>query len=84
MNLTRHAEKRFQQRGFKKPYLDLLLKYGKISRKPGDVMEVKITKKEISRITQELNRLIRQLSNIKNKAILIDPDTNTIITAYNR
>jgi hypothetical protein len=84
MNLTKHASKRTQQRGFKKGYLDLLIKYGKQTRKPGNVLEIKVTKKEIYRITQELCILKRQLSNIRNKAILIDPNTNTIITAYNR
>jgi len=83
MNITRHANKRIQQRGFKKEYLELLLKYGDYKRKPGNVMEVRITKKEISRITQDINVLKRKLLNLKNKRILVDQSMNTIITAYN-
>ena len=82
MNLTLHASKRLRQRGIREDCLNLLLEYGKPKRKVGNVTELKLNKKDISDITHELKRLIRKLSAVKNKAILIDETSNTIITAY--
>ena len=83
MELSNHAIKRMKQRGFLKDHIELILEHGKAKRKPGDVLEIKLHKKDINQVIQCLKKTIQMLSKCKNKAILIDGSSETIITTYN-
>lgn len=82
MQLTYHANKRMRQRGFLRDHIDMLLKYGKSERKPGNVLEIKLSQKNRSQIIENLKKTIRLISKCRNKAILIDTSGEIIITAY--
>ena len=81
--ITKHAEQRRQQRGFKLSYINLILKYGKMKYKPGNCFEYKIFKKDIEYIIQKSKRIIQDLDKCCKKAILVDETHNKIITMYN-
>lgn len=87
MEKTRHATIRFQQRGFQNNHIDLIVKYGIEKKKPGNVIEFRLSKKGIIRAINEAHkkykRTIQDLDKCKNKGVLYDPETNTIITVYN-
>ena len=81
--ISKHAEQRLQQRGFKLSYINLILKYGKIEYKPGNCFEYKIFKKDIEYIIQKSKQIIQDLDKCYKKANLVDQTHKTIITMYN-
>jgi len=81
--ITKHAEQRRQQRGFKYRYINLILKYGEIKHKPGNCCEYKIFRKDIGHIKKKSKRIIQDLDKCCKKAILVDGTHNKIITMYN-
>ena len=81
--ITSHAEQRLQQRGFKFNYIDLILKYGKMTYKPGNCFEYKIFKKDIENIIKKSKQIIQDIDKCRTKAILVDETHNKIITVYN-
>ena len=83
MQITRHANRRIQQRGFRKRQLELILEYGSVKRKKGNAYEIGLTVKEIEQLIQNSKRIIQTASKCKNKAVLVDSDMGTIITVYN-
>lgn len=83
-NLTKHAEQRLQQRGFKFKHISLILEFGEVKHKPGNCLEYKIFKKDIKRIqTKKSSQSIQIIDKCCNKAILVDEKHNTLITMYN-
>lgn len=84
INMTAHAFSRKTQRGFKSEYIQLILDHGSAKKKPGGVIELAITRKQLIEIEQEYKRTISILSKIVGKkAILVDEGSATIITMYN-
>ena len=81
--ITKHAEQRRQQRGFKLSYINLILKYGKIKNKPGKCFEYKIFKKDIDDMVKKSKQITQDLDKCCKKAILVDSAHHTIITMYN-
>lgn len=74
---TRHANERLTQRGFKSIQIKLIELFGEHRRLPGDVFEVAMTNKAIKRVIQELDK-------IKGRALVIDTNNQTMITAYKK
>ena len=80
MNLSKHAKKRVNQRGFSNSTLNIILKYGSVKRAPGGARSVFFGKKEYQKIVSELKKTIQLMERAKNgKLIIID---DHIITAY--
>ena len=80
--MTKHAVNRSQQRGLRKELIDLILEYGTPEYRPGDVLEFKISKRERSRLITHLKRLTKAVENCSNKAVLVNPQKDSIITVY--
>jgi hypothetical protein len=76
MKLTRHAAVRGQQRGFQANDINLILGFGTPVRRPGNVTEYRMTRKDAKRLVQASHR-------ITNKAVLIDAAEETIVTVMN-
>jgi len=76
MKLTKHAIKRFRQRGFQARDEYIIRYFGTGYRRQGDAVEYRMTEKDRKRIIQRLDKL-------RNKAILIDLKVDEIITVYN-
>jgi len=74
MELTGHANKRSQQRGFQKGDIELIMNFGTPVTRPGNAVEFQMRRKNIKHIVQALDR-------ISHKAVLINQEK--VITVYN-
>lgn len=75
MNITKHAEKRCQQRGIKVNLLDFIYSLGAKVDEDSEAVKIQITNKIRSEI-------IKLLDYSKNKILVVDKNQGTIITAY--
>ncbi len=75
LRLTRHAERRIQQRGLRETDIALILQYG---AEAGSGYMVR--RKDVARLEQELKRLLSKLERLVGK--LVVADGGTVITAY--
>ena len=80
MKKTKHADKRFQQRGFSGFTLDLILKYGKCIQAPGGAIKIFFGNREYQSAVGEFKRAIQLLDKAKGGNIIIEG--NSIITGY--
>ena len=80
MELTRHAEKRKNQRGFSKFTIDIILKNGCMRPAPGGTKQIFFGKKEHQQVVSELKRAIQLLDRAKNGSLIIDNES--VITIY--
>ena len=83
MRISYHGIIRGQQRAISNRAIDLILNFGTTERKPGNVLEYRILKKDKDKIIGSLRRLIRAMDKIEHKAILVNQDEEVVITAYN-
>jgi len=83
MQISRHASIRQQQRAIPENYIDLILQYGTPQKKPGEALEYRILEKEKNLIIGHLKQLIQKLDKCAKKAILVNANTQEIITVYN-
>jgi len=83
MNLSEHALARGKQRGVNFDLIDLILEHGSEERKPGGAVEIRINKRDRTRMVADLKRRLRVIERTAGKAVLM-ADDGTIITVYNR
>ena len=81
--MTKHANMRAQQRGFLPTIINLILMHGTPVKKPGDVLEFSIRKKNILYLTSEDELNIQQLEKARGKAVLMNAQTGLVLTVYN-
>ena len=88
MKKTLHAIKRSQQRGIQNNQIELIMKHGTGVRKPGNVIEFRLFKKDMNKAReqtyQDYKQKLQALDKCRNKAVLLDPDSGVIITTYIR
>jgi len=72
--LTKHAEKRMQQRGIPLNIVEFLHFYGEPVKKPGKVLEYRIEKGLANSMIRDLKRMINRNAKARSKVILIDKD----------
>ena len=82
MDMTKHAEMRSQQRGILPDAIDLIVQFGRPTRKPGNVLEFRLDRRDRGRIITHLKRQIQSIDKTLNKAVLVDAEKQEIITAY--
>lgn len=80
MMLTKHASKRYQQRGFSKQIIDIVLDKGKQQFAPGGATKVFLGKKESQAVITELKKAIQIMDKAKNSTLIIEG--NLILTVY--
>jgi len=83
MHMTKHADIRAQQRGFKPTLINLILMHGTPVKKSGDVLEFSIRKKNMLYLTSDDELNIHQLEKAQGKAVLMNPQTGLVLTVYN-
>jgi len=83
MKISNHANKRSQQRGIPKDYIEIILRYGTPVRRQGDTLEYRLHKKDKDRIVSHLKQLIQSIDKCTNKAVLVDSNLEEIVTVYN-
>jgi hypothetical protein len=76
MELSRHASVRKQQRGFQADDIDLITRFGTPVKRPGNVVEYRMTQKQKKHLIQALDR-------VEKKAVLLRDNEETILTLYN-
>ena len=82
MKLTRHAECRFQQRGFSNLILEIILQNGRSINAPGGATNLYFGKKESQKVITELKKVIKLIERAKNRSLIIHDEE--IITVYNQ
>ena len=82
MRINPQAAVRARQRGIPHNIIQIILDYGQPVRKSGNVWEYRLGKREKSRLIGELKQLIQSLDKCTRKALVLDPDTDEIITVY--
>ena len=79
-SITKHAEKRFRQRGLSKDFINLIEKYGHISHVPGGAIKIILTRKKKNKIIKELNKFKRRIEKASG-TIIIEKDSY-VLTGY--
>lgn len=83
MQVSQHAAVRSQQRGISSDCIDLIIDLGAAEKRPGGALEYKLRKKDKEKLIMYYKHKIHILNKAGVKAILINGDTEEIITAYN-
>ena len=84
MNLSNHCLTRCKQRGIKQSNIELILSFGSKIRKPGGVFEYYISNKDRQEAIQFFKRCIQSLDKLNGKAVIVNEDSEQIITAYHK
>jgi IS1 family transposase len=74
-NLTSHARQRMVQRAISNEQLALILLHGTQVDQKGGTVVCRFGNREYRRLTELVSRC-------RNKAVVIDPATNTVITTF--
>ncbi|MEK0337560.1 MAG: hypothetical protein QQN41_09025 [Nitrosopumilus sp.] len=82
MKPTNHALARSNQRGIHLDIVEIILKYGILRRKPGNVFEYRIRKRTVNELIADHKRAINKIENAKGKAVLVSGNRKQIITIY--
>jgi hypothetical protein len=84
MDKTMHTVIRCRQRGINETNVELILALGTKVRKPGGAYEYFVTKKDREKATQFLKQCIQNLDKLVGKAIIVDNESNKVLTAYHK
>ena len=84
MKITNHAKVRGQQRGINNYQIRLIKAFGVAKRVPGDAMSYKLTNKNLKELEFILKQGVQFLDKLKNKTIICDDSSNTVITCYHQ
>ena len=80
MELTKHAQKRVQQRGFSAFTVGIIAEFGRTSSAPGGAEKIFVGKKEYQLVIQELKRAIQLIDRAKGGYLIVRG--NKILTVY--
>ena len=80
MKMSKHAEKRCQQRALPPDVLDIVMKHGRMSHAPAGVCKLFFGNKEYSHAISDLKKMMKRLERAKGGTIIIG--TDQIVTAY--
>ena len=84
MKMSRHALVRSKQKGIPSDLIDIILQFGTPVKRPGNVLEIQIKKKDKNEIIKHLKWLIHSVEKGANKAILADISLKEIVTVYHK
>ena len=80
MELTKHAQKRVQQRGFSDFTIGIIEEFGRTSSAPGGAEKIFVGDKEHQLVTQELKKAIQLMDRAKGGYLVVRG--NKILTVY--
>jgi hypothetical protein len=83
MQISKHACMRQQQRAIPESFIDLILHYGTPVTKPGKALEYRLYNKERIQLIRGAKQLIQKLDKCAKKGVLVNADTQDVITVYN-
>lgn len=79
IKLTKHAEKRIQQRGISQETLRIIMDHGRINNESGGVYKLFFGNKEYSNAINRLKQLIKSLERARGGTIVLAEE---VITVY--
>ena len=83
MKISKHAKIRFKQRGIPSSALDFALMFSTPSINKGrNSLSYTLTGKNIEEARTFVGRLVNDLEHLKNRTIITDETSSTIITVY--
>ena len=80
LKLTKHAEERKRQRGFSKFSLDIIKRFGRYEKAPGNAEKIFFGNKEYQQVIGELKKAIQVMDKAKGGTIIFAGDE--ILTMY--
>jgi len=80
MKMSKHAERRCQQRALPPDVLDIVMKHGRVSYAPGDVCKLFFGNKEYSHAISDLKKMMKRLERAKGGTIILGKEQ--IVTVY--
>jgi hypothetical protein len=80
MKMSRHAEKRCQQRALPPEILDIVMKHGRLSDAPGDVCKLFFGNKEYTHAISDLKKMMKRLERARGGTIVLGK--GQIVTVY--
>ena len=80
MKLTKHAQKRIQQRGFSAFTVNIITEFGKTRSARGGAEKIFVGNKEYQLVIQELKRAIQLMDRAKGGYVIVRD--NKILTVY--
>jgi hypothetical protein len=80
MKLTKHADKRKQQRGFSDTAINIIMRHGRMSKVRGDAYKLFFGKKESHTLISELKQMIKLVDRARDGVLIISGET--VITVY--
>lgn len=84
MRITKHAVVRGQQRGINSHQIRLIKAFGEATRVPGNAVAYQLTNKNLKELEFILKQGVQFLDKLKNKKIICDNSSNTVITCYHQ
>lgn len=85
MKMSKHAIIRSQQRGIPPELIELLIKYGKPTRKPGNALAYSLSRRQANLIIQDAKHFIRVIEKAQGVVAVENNDpAQEIITIYHR
>ncbi len=75
--MTKHAQKRLQQRGIQKLIVDLILSHGTPERAPGGAIKYHLKRPDVAGLRAAIDKC-------PNKEIIVDESSGKVITVYHR
>jgi hypothetical protein len=80
--VTKHAERRRQQRGFSRVSLELLEQFARERHAPGGAVELFFGRREAARATGEFKRILQALDKVAGSSLIIID--GKVVTVYKK
>jgi len=80
--LTKHAQRRLQQRAIPEPMLSLLFQYGDCRNAGDGCMKITLTRKGAKRLHRDLQTLLGQFDSLRNTYLVESPDGAVITVGH--
>ena len=82
LQLTGHAQTRFQQRGIKQKVIDYLVQYGAAKHAPGGALKISLSKRNKAKIIGALKKEMKKIERAS-EIIIVEKD-GWVVTGYHK
>ena len=78
----KHYQKRARQRGISEPLIQLIISYGRRSRRPGGAEAVRLGGKGVDAATKDIKKVLQEVPKLRDVVVVTRNDE--IVTVYHR
>ncbi len=79
---NKHYQKRARQRGISEPLIQLIISYGKFSRRPGGAEAVRLGGKGVHAATKDIKKILQEVSKLRD--VVVVTRGGQIVTVYHK